>query len=73
MRNGNRYKLCAWLCWWKGSYRTYEEWKRLLRKKNKFKKNSSYRTYEEWKPRYDIEGIIDISRSYRTYEEWKRT
>jgi len=33
----------------KGSYRTYEEWKRVTSSEEEFPYLSSYRTYEEWK------------------------
>jgi len=34
---------------WKGSYRTYEEWKLLAEAVTTDQTPGSYRTYEEWK------------------------
>jgi len=56
----------------KGSYRTYEEWKRCL--KVEVPTSSifgSYRTYEEWKHKSMDEMLNIVQGSYRTYEEWK--
>jgi len=50
MRNGNIdvFTDAKSLC--KGSYRTYEEWKRTSEQIVQTVSKSSYRTYEEWKP-----------------------
>ena len=54
-----------------GSYRTYEEWKRMKFVDIGYILKGSYRTYEEWKQcKIVLRTIYRIS-SYRTYEEWK--
>jgi len=54
-----------------GSYRTYEEWKRIFGFSLTQSELGSYRTYEEWKHRSGIGKSSETLSSYRTYEEWK--
>ena len=72
MRNGNyRLKKLSHQTIY-SSYRTYEEWKRIITDAEGRTFQSSYRTYEEWKP-FLIPSIYRLcQRSYRTYEEWKQ-
>jgi len=72
MRNGNTIHNKPFAVPFQGSYRTYEEWKRWMKK---IYVNSmsmcSYRTYEEWKRSKEEQEQLRKTCSYRTYEEWK--
>jgi hypothetical protein len=63
----------------RGSYPTYEEWKKFLKifqLSYPTRNNGSYPTYEEWKPTIQTSRAVFKQRepsSYPTYEEWKLT
>jgi len=72
MRNGNFSAIIVSELFGSSSYRTYEEWKRIITDAEGRTFQSSYRTYEEWKLCSSSLPYCEKTGSYRTYEEWKQ-